>query len=990
MRSIVKSSKRIELQHHLDRFAPDVVLLTETWLTGYFQVKLRGYKIFRNDRTDALGGGTAIAIKNVIAHENVVPRTAVTSFEFSGLIVKLANGSRIAMLTVYRSRKPLIPNELSQLIAEIKAVSSKLIVGGDFNAWNTNWACDSTNSEGRKLQDVADQANLDIIRTRSPSRFSSSGTASFIDLFLVERNLRILGDRHLPTVPFESDHECVILRMGLISPVDALTEETFLNWPDANMDRIRFETFQFVKDNPVPKHYSMTRHEIDMYIEHLTLHLTNSIEKYVPRKLRRGATFSQLDAITSKLILERRKLRKIQSTLQKRVHLHGQHPSILVPSKAAINRLTPLIDKNVSRCRAEAFRKKCAGTRNGASLFQNIRMMSGYKRRVPVSTDITTGQSILTSNKDRSNAFVKHYKAVHEEAEQRGDPTFNDEVDTRVREEFDFVNRLLEFSITNPACIDETAHDEDVLVDTAVVMSYVKNLNNKRSFGHDGIPNWILRKLPVEFFKELATLFNQCICRGYFPSYWKLATIVPLLKPGKNVKRIVSYRPVSMLSNLSKLLERVLKRTIDNHLDEKRILPPNQFGFRARTSTEDALFVLQSITINALNQRQTLFGLAIDTEKAFDAVWKEGLISKMCAYGFDLHIVRMIYSFLTDRHISVQIEGVRSEWHAIRTGVPQGAVLSPVLYNLYVADLPAPDALETQSIQFADDQFLLAYGDDTEAAVENLEEYANDIVAFCKRWKIKINPAKSQFIKIYGRKCKQSHRTRRITKNARIFVDNTEVEAVSSLKYLGININDRYDFSQHAQLMAKRGLNAYGAVNHLFKTRALDISVKRTLYKTLVRPTMLYAFSSWSSISSAQMENLRVTERKIIRKVHLSHGRKRETHHFINNQQLYNDTEISRIDRVGFMGACRFLRRARASPNSLVRHHIEDQLQKAREATIHTLYASPASPLHELNNNTAFDGAGNLLYFHRSARRGHGQVYNTLQNNLRGPDGDPA
>lgn len=152
--------------------------------------------------------------------------------------------------------------------------------------------------------------------------------------------------------------------------------------------------------------------------------------------------------------------------------------------------------------------------------------------------------------------------------------------------------------------------------------------------------------------------------------------------------------------------------------------------------------------------------------------------------GFNLAITRIVNSFMSERVISDILNGVQSDWHSIETGVSQGSVLGPILYNIYVADMPEAITQDTHSVQFADDQMLIASGDDTEIATENLQGFADTTKSFCQKWKIRINPEKCKLLKISGLKKNQSYRTRRLTKLAAITFDNTPVETVESLKYL--------------------------------------------------------------------------------------------------------------------------------------------------------------------------------------------------------------
>lgn len=645
----------------------------------------------------------------------------------------------------------------------------------------------------------------------------------------------------------------------------------------------------------------------------------------------------------------------------------------MTPLTAQINRLTTIIDQRVNSSRAKAFTLRCENTKNGVDLFRNIRALSSYKRRTPISDKMNIGDASVTSTEDKCNAFVKHYANIHQQASLRGDQQETQQLESEMCSRYDHRSPVVTFSEHLPASIDEIHHNEEMFTTSAEVISYVRSLNNKKSAGHDGIPNWLIRKMPHDFFVPFATLLNQCTNICYFPEIWKIAIIYPILKPGKDKRQIVSYRPISLLPNMSKLLERVIKTRMEAHTEKERLIPNTQFGFRPRTSTEHALFVTNSLISQALNRRETVLALSVDTEKAFDSVWTLGLVSKLETQRFRDHLIRMILSFTQNRCMKVKISDTVSEQLPIVAGVPQGAILSPLLYNLYIADMPSPDTTNIQSIQFADDHLMLAWGD-TKDATDDLSTFANSVNTYCDYWKIRINPEKCELLKISGLKKRQSGRTRRLTKNVNIAINNVDVKQVQSFKYLGIEFNEKYCFGQQSRNVLSKANKVLGSLKHLFGKKQIAPEVKKTMYKALIRPTMTYAFSSWSTISSFQMEELRKKERNVLRKFHASHGRKRDSFHYINNKDLYDQTEISRFDRVAHERAVKFLSNLGNSDNALITEHAAVTRRNGDH------FKHPNHIIWENEAGTAFNNEGELIMFHRRRNNQLVLTYNMNQN----------
>jgi hypothetical protein len=216
----------------------------------------------------------------------------------------------------------------------------------------------------------------------------------------------------------------------------------------------------------------------------------------------------------------------------------------------------------------------------------------------------------------------------------------------------------------------------------------LNSLTLKKACGIDGIPNECLRHLPRRPVVHLTHLINHCIRLSHFPTSWKEAKVVTLPKPGKDLKFPQNLRPISLLSSTGKVFEKVILEIVKSHIGEKNLLNASQFGFRARHSTTlQYLRLADHVTLHFNNNMSTA-AVFLDIEKAFDTTWHPRLLYKLAKLQFSNNLIKLISSFLSQRNFRVSVEGKLSTPRYMQAGVPQGSVLSPTLYNLYINDTP--------------------------------------------------------------------------------------------------------------------------------------------------------------------------------------------------------------------------------------------------------------------------------------------------------------
>lgn len=222
--------------------------------------------------------------------------------------------------------------------------------------------------------------------------------------------------------------------------------------------------------------------------------------------------------------------------------------------------------------------------------------------------------------------------------------------------------------------------------------------------GRDNIQNIVLKHLPRKALVQLLYIINQMFRNSYFPPSWKKADILAFQKPGKNNLFPQNYRPISLLPTLSKITEKIILNRIKKHEKMHNILIEEQFGFREQRSTVQQLARITNHISNNYNINKSTAMILLDIEKAFDMVWHRGLIYKLHQLGFPLYITKLLINYLRNRIFTVIINNTQSEEETIHAGVPQGSILGPTLFSLYINDLITDD--KTETALFADDTAL--------------------------------------------------------------------------------------------------------------------------------------------------------------------------------------------------------------------------------------------------------------------------------------------
>ena len=288
----------------------------------------------------------------------------------------------------------------------------------------------------------------------------------------------------------------------------------------------------------------------------------------------------------------------------------------------------------------------------------------------------------------------------------------------------------------------------NIFITLKMVKKIITSIDLSKLSGPDCIPVVVLKNCEPELSYILAKVFDKCLKESCFPDCWKVSSVVPVFKNVGERSTAKSYRPVSLLSVVSKVFEKLVNKRIVDDLEKCGLFSDFQYGFRSSRSTADLLTVVSDRIARAFNRSGATRAVALDISKAFERVWHAGLLHKLKSYGISGQIFGLISSFLSNRWLRVVLDGNSSQEYP--AGVPQGSILGPTLFLLYINDLP-DDVICTIAI-YADDTTLYSKCDQAsdlwqqlELASE-LESDLRDTVDWGRKWLVDFNAGKTQLV----------------------------------------------------------------------------------------------------------------------------------------------------------------------------------------------------------------------------------------------------
>ena len=384
------------------------------------------------------------------------------------------------------------------------------------------------------------------------------------------------------------------------------------------------------------------------------------------------------------------------------------------------------------------------------------------------------------------------------------------------------------------------------------ILKIVKDLCNKSSTDCDDISMNVLKSVFTSVIKPFLFVCNKSFMSGVFPDRMKVAKVIPLYKSGeKNV--FTNYRPVSLLPQFSKILEKLFNNRLDNFVEKYNLLNESQYGFRNNRSTSLALLELIEDITTSLDNKKSTIGVFIDLKKAFDTIDHNLLLQKLEHFGIRGITYEWIKSYLSNRTQYVQIDDVKSDLLNVICGVPQGSILGPKLFILYINDICKVSDI-FRFVLFADDTNLFCSGDDIKTLASQVCTELDKLRIWFAVNKLSLNVSKTNFMLFSNCKIKDI---------VDIKINNCDVERVYVTKFLGVLIDHKLNWKEH---IVKVNTKLCKSISIIYRaSRLLNSNALYTLYCTLFLPYLSYCIEVWGNTYKTNIVPLFLKQKKVIR-----------------------------------------------------------------------------------------------------------------------------
>ena len=385
----------------------------------------------------------------------------------------------------------------------------------------------------------------------------------------------------------------------------------------------------------------------------------------------------------------------------------------------------------------------------------------------------------------------------------------------------------------------------------------IDSLKSGKSNGPNSIPTNLLKLVSKIVSEPLTLIINKSFNEGIFPDLFKIANVVPIFKKDSKLD-VSNYRPISLLSNISKIFEKIMHSRLNKFLDKFQCLYDLQFGFRCKHSTTHTLIDIVEKLRKALDDNMFACGVFIDLQKAFDTVNHDILLNKLKYYGVRGIPLKWFQSYLQNRSQFVTVNDVHSFIKHITTGVPQGSILGPLLFLIYINDLHKC-IKHSNTYHFADDTNLLHINASLKKLNRNINSDLSSLVNWLRANKISLNTKKTEIV-IFKSRHKQ------ITKNLNFRLSGQKVIPVQTVKYLGLKLDESLSFTPHLNELSLKLSRSNGMLSKI--RHYVNYETLINIYHAIFGSHLRYGCQVWGQIKHNSLKKVSSLQNRAMKIIH--------------------------------------------------------------------------------------------------------------------------
>ena len=777
-----------ELNMYAKEHDLDVIGIAESWLNESVfdsEVSLPDFVLYRKDRSvvkKGRGGGVLLYVKKSLLS---IACSSLNEFSNESVWCELVGdkGSRTLVGVVYKSPSAE-QTEINCLLNMLRSLDGKqVLIMGDFNCPGINWNMLEADAMGTGLLEII----LDNFWTQHvtvPTR-----EQNILDL-VISSEVGMVDDISVDEHLANSDHNIVKFSAILETKVDC-----------AKGDRYDYSKGDYDQLNVLLNAVDWGAVFLDVDVETMWCKfrdiVTDAVKQCVPMKKYKKHTYPRW------VTREAKRARKCKQKLWKRFQL-SQAYNDKVEYKRALNAATAIY-KQAKR----NFEEKLSAEvkQNPKSFYAYVRSKAKTKDKVFPLKD--ANGSVVHENAKVCTILNQYFTSVftHEDTDCTAD-------------NFPI---LREFYAGD---LNDVLHE--IVINEDVVLSKLLKLQVNKAAGVDGIVPEILLKAANAICKPLTNIFNASIQSGYVPIDWRRANVTAIFKQGAR-DNPGNYRPVSLTCIACKIVESIVKQEIEWFLVKHNLIKSSQHGFMKNKSCLTNLLEFLHFVTNEVDSGDAVDVIYLDFQKAFDKVPHKRLLLKLEAYHVTGHVSKWISSWLNGREQRVMLNGNMSEWSSVISGVPQGSVLGPLLFTVYINDIDS--AVVSKLSKFADDTKMF----NTVSRQGNsatLQSDLTNLFHWSTEWQMLFNL----------NKCKVVHFGKQDVK-ASYSIGGVVLDAVDCEKDLGVMVQSDLKVSQQCVKVVKTANKVLGMISRSFQYRTRPVILR--LYKALVRPHLEYCVQAW-------------------------------------------------------------------------------------------------------------------------------------------------